>query len=287
MEKTALGKGIGAIFSDDAFVDSIKSQETLTHLAISAIKPNRFQPRKTFDDKGLEELTRSIMEKGVLQPVIVRPLKDNFHEIIAGERRWRASRLAGKTTLPVIIKHINENELLELALVENVQRRDLNPVETANGYKQLIDELGFTQEEVAQKVGKDRSSVANFVRLLKLPQEIIDMLSGESISLGHAKILLGVKSSELAIRLAKKVASENIPVRSLEKIITGLEQKNKDSNPVLPQTNEFTDMETQLKRLLQTNVKIVDKGKKGRLIINYASREDLNKIVALFCDNLE
>lgn len=209
-----LGKGLNAIFIEN---DSETEGGTVT-LKISEIEPNRTQPRKEFDEQALSELAESISQHGLLQPLLVRPLTLGGYQIVAGERRYRASRMAGLTEVPVIIKELTDTETMEIALIENLQREDLSPVEEALGYKALIDEHGFSQEEVAKSVGKSRPAVANALRLLKLPDNIMEYLKDGKISAGHARALLTLENEELMTELADEIVAKDLSVRQVEKI---------------------------------------------------------------------
>ncbi len=208
-----LGKGLNAIFIEN---DSETEGGTVT-LKISEIEPNRTQPRKEFDEQALSELAESISQHGLLQPLLVRPLTLGGYQIVAGERRYRASRMAGLTEVPVIIKELTDTETMEIALIENLQREDLSPVEEALGYKALIDEHGFSQEEVAKSVGKSRPAVANALRLLKLPDNIMEYLKDGKISAGHARALLTFENEELMTELADEIVAKDLSVRQVEK----------------------------------------------------------------------
>ena len=215
-----LGKGLNAIFIEN---DSETEGGTVT-LKISEIEPNRTQPRKEFDEQALSELAESISQHGLLQPLLVRPLTLGGYQIVAGERRYRASRMAGLTEVPVIIKELTDTETMEIALIENLQREDLSPVEEALGYKALIDEHGFSQEEVAKSVGKSRPAVANALRLLKLPDNIMEYLKDGKISAGHQRALLTLENEELMTELADEIVAKDLSVRQVEK---NLQEKNR------------------------------------------------------------
>ena len=221
VRKGGLGKGLDAIFMENA---TESSNSTVT-LKISEIEPNRNQPRRDFNDESLTELADSIAQHGVLQPLLVRPLTDGGYQIVAGERRWRACRMAGISEVPVIIRELSDSEMTELALIENLQREDLSPVEEALGYQTLMEHYHFTQDEVSKSVGKSRPAVTNALRLLNLPAEVLDMVRGGELSAGHARTLLAFPNEETMIAAAKLVIKQGISVRELEKMAKKAAQK--------------------------------------------------------------
>lgn len=293
---------------DGALAESASAQadlpaktEGLLFIDIKKIRQNPNQPRKDFKEAELNELAQSIKELGMLQPVLLRPLKsaashseDTAYEIVAGERRWRAAERAGLEKVPAIIRDLNDKESLEISIVENVQREDLNPVEEARAYELLFSEFHLSHSEIAERVGKDRSSIANMLRLLKLPAEILSFISDAKISIGHAKAILGVKEPAAQLSLAKKVIAESLSVRDLETIVArvvvldtgkssgqiGLEKKLKGDKKILP--SHFGEVEDQLRRSLSTRVAIRHKSSgRGRIEIEYFSEEELSRIVEL------
>lgn len=213
--KKALGKGIKAFIPEEY---GILKEESYTELEVDALRPSPLQPRMRFDEKGIEELAQSIRKAGVLQPIIVIPEGEQFR-ILIGERRWRAAQKAGLRKVPVLIRNIPKEQQLEVSLVENLQREELNPIEIARAYERLTEELGYTQEEVGEKVGKDRASVANFLRLLKLPSEIQESIQDGKISMGHAKILLSVEDSKAQLDLVKRIVQKGLSVRATENLV--------------------------------------------------------------------
>ena len=215
--KKALGKGIGAFIPEEY---GILKGETYSELEVEKIKPNPLQPRAKFDEASIDELAQSIRETGILQPIVVVP-EDGRYKILIGERRWRAARKAGLKKIPALVRNIPREHQLEASLIENLQREELNPIEISQGYKRLIDELGYTQEDVAGKVGKDRASVANYLRLLKLPLEIQDWVRDGKVSMGHAKVLLSVDDPRLLAALARKIMAKGLSVRDLEAQLAG------------------------------------------------------------------
>ena len=228
-KKNGLGKGLDALFIDNSTED-VKSAVKLN---INDIEPNRDQPRKHFDEAALSELADSIALHGVIQPLLVRPISDGGYQLIAGERRWRASRLAGLTEVPVVIREMTDSEAMELALIENLQREDLNPIEEAEGYKLLMDTYSLTQSEAAERVGKSRPAVANAMRLLSLPKEVLDLIKEGRISSGHGRTLLGLNDNSMMLKLCKEIEEKQISVRQLESIIKTLNnpKKDKDEKP--------------------------------------------------------
>lgn len=254
-----LGRGLSALLGDVKQVFESDSNASIglsippvKLIPIDKIRPGSQQPRKEFDPKSLNELADSIRQHGILQPIIVKPLADGNFEIIAGERRWRACQLAQKLEIPAIVRSIDEITQLELALVENLQRQDLNPVEEALGYRALIDQFGLTHEQVALKVGKDRATITNSLRLLQLPSEVLQWLSQNQLTVGHAKALLSIKERDQQIQLAKRVMEQGWSVRQLEKFVKSFNQTNKTEEPVKNQvlTESKTDvMSLQLKSL--------------------------------------
>ena len=278
VKKGGLGKGLGAIFMEN---ESEDSNSTVT-LKISEIEPNRDQPRRDFDDKALAELADSVSQHGVLQPLLVRPIIGGGYQIVAGERRWRASRMAGLQEVPVVIRELSDHETMELALIENLQREDLNPIEEAIGYKHLMDKYDMTQEEVSRVVAKSRPTVANALRLLKLPENIIDLVSNGRISAGHARTLLSFKNDQELDKAAKMVTTQDISVRDLEKIAKKANKSVQDSiNTTERRLSYFDEVEIALKEHLARKVKINGNNKKGVLEIEFYGKEDLEEIVKL------
>lgn len=270
-----LGKGLNAIFIEN---DSEDNNGSVT-LKISEIEPNRSQPRKEFDEKALSELAESISKHGLLQPLLVRPLPLGGYQIVAGERRYRACRMAGITEVPVIIRELGDTETMEIALIENLQREDLTPIEEALGYQVLIYEHGFSQEEVAQSVGKSRPAIANSLRLLKLPQSILDLVSDGKISAGHARALLTLEDEKLMQELAEEIIKKDLSVRQVEKIC---KQKPKpEKEEVLEKKPSFYSMvELALNESLGRKIKVSkNKGKQGGILqIEFYSDEELTEL---------
>ena len=270
-----LGKGLNAIFIEN---DSETEGGTVT-LKISEIEPNRTQPRKEFDEQALSELAESISQHGLLQPLLVRPLTLGGYQIVAGERRYRASRMAGLTEVPVIIKELTDTETMEIALIENLQREDLSPVEEALGYKALIDEHGFSQEEVAKSVGKSRPAVANALRLLKLPDNIMEYLKDGKISAGHARALLTRENEELMTELADEIVAKDLSVRQVEKICKKKPTVQKEEKPE-KKPSFYSMVELALSESLGRKISVSkSKGKQGGVLqIEFYSDEELTEL---------
>ena len=258
-------------------VKPLDDKDRIWSLAIDKIFPNKKQPRKDFEKEPLQELAQSIKEQGLLQPITVRKKGENF-EIIAGERRWRACQLAGLHSVPTIIKEVSDQKSMELALIENIQRENLNPVEEALAYQLLIDEHELSQQDLAQKVGKNRSTITNSLRVLTLPKEVRDTLRTGELSLGHAKVLLGIADPKLQIRLAKKTIQKKLSVRALEKEIKKSSSQDSQLGELNVSERLVQGLASDLQKALGTKVNIVYKAGKGRLEISYYSDEDLTRI---------
>lgn len=275
-KKSGLGRGLGALLSENSF-DSAGA----TVIPITEIEPNRNQPRTDFDETALNELAESIGQHGVLQPLLVRPMPNGTYQIVAGERRWRASRIAGLTELPVVIRQLDDEEVMLLALIENLQREQLNPLEEAEGYKTLRDEYGLTQESIAQRVGKSRPAVANALRILSLPDEVLDLLRDNSISTGHAKVLLSVAEDKQKL-LAELIVRNELSVRETEKQAALLQKEAKEKKQ-----SRKTVLETEAGKLLCDSlgrkVKVTHGTKKGIIEIEYYGEEDLKELTKLLC----
>lgn len=274
MAKGGLGAGLDTLFSDNASDVQIK-----TTLRTADIEPNRDQPRKHFSTETIANLADSIREHGILQPILVRPLETGGYQIVAGERRWRAARMLGLDEVPVNIKELSDVETMQIAIIENLQRENLNPVEEAAGYKELIDNYGMTQEQVGKMVGKSRSAIANSIRLLSLPEKIIKMLENGDLTAGHAKALLTYDSDEMKVAIANRAADGGMTVRQLEKMVQKSAENNGKRQPLDEKIdNYFVEMEISLKERLGRKVK-VDYGKnKGVLILEFYDKDDLAAI---------
>ena len=270
-----LGRGLDSLFADNS-VDELNP--SVNKLRIMEIEPNRDQPRKDFDEKSLSELAESIEQHGVLQPLVVRPLTNGGYQLVAGERRWRAARIAGLTEVPVVIKELTDEEVIEIAMIENLQREDLNPLEEALGYRYMMDELNITQEQAAEKVGKSRPAVANAIRLLRLPDEVQEMVKNNLISPGHARALLGFENQELMIQTAKRIVKEDLSVREVETLV-----KNSQKTPKVPKQQKrdkfFSEVELALVENLGRKVKIKESKKDaGVLEIEFFDKDDLESL---------
>ncbi len=288
-----LGKGLDSLIPNNVGEKKEKSAEKIeakvpdTVVKITMIEPNREQPRKNFDEDALQELADSIKQFGLLQPILVQDRKDHY-EIIAGERRWRASKLAGLKEVPVIIKKYSEQEIVEISLIENIQRQDLNPIEEALAYQRLLTEFHLKQDEVAERVAKSRASVTNSIRLLKLCKEVQQMLIDDMISMGHARALLGVEDADTQYTIAQKVFDEKLNVREVEKLVKNLNKpaKGKEKAQVKMQDNAldaiYSEIGENLKQKLSTKVTVSPKGNgAGKIEIEFYSHEDLDRLLEL------
>lgn len=292
-KKRGLGKGVGALFVDREPIETPQVQpqtmpegEVVVELKMMDIEPNADQPRKDFDEVALSELADSIREHGVLTPILVQKSDNGFYKIIAGERRWRASKLAGQKTIPAIVKDFDEIKVHEVALIENLQRRDLNPVEEALGYRQLMDDYKLTQEKISQRLGKNRSTIANALRLLNLDKQVLDLLAKGEISTGHAKVLVAMEDKSTQTNLAKQVVKDGLSVRELENLIKSMNKK--PSKPKKQDINlklAFETIEKRIAESLSTKVKISNSNGKGKITIDYYSNEDLERITKLLENN--
>lgn len=294
-KRGGLGKGLDSLIADkvgnsNASVETVKAKKTetdkdVTFVKIGKVEPNREQPRKNFDEDALLELSESLKQYGVLQPLLVQDKKD-YYEIIAGERRWRAAKLAGLKEVPVIIKNLTEQEIVEISLIENIQRENLNPIEEALAYKRLLNEFNLKQDEVADRVSKSRTAVTNSMRLLKLDERVQQMVIDDLISTGHARALLGIADNEQQYVLAQQIFDEKLSVRETEKLVKKL-QKQKPEKPKQPVDDSmsvfYEDMEQKLKAIMGTKVAIHQKdNQKGKIEIDYYSTDELERIMELF-----
>src|SRR2546423_1071997 len=278
MNRKPLGRGLSALISA---APSPQDNEELREIETDLIRPGQQQPRTTFDETKLEELAQSIRASGIIQPLLVRR-RGGLFELVAGERRWRAAQLAGLSRVPAIVRDIHDDNLLELALIENIQRQELNAIEEANAYKRLIESLGLTQDEVAQRVGRDRTFITNYLRILKLPNEIQTLLEQEKLTFGHARALLGVADPQTQRRLAQKICKNTWSVRETESRIRALTPRHRPSVVARPLQDDPNSRaaETKLRRRLGTQVRIVpaSPGTPGRIEIEFYSAEDLTRI---------
>lgn len=287
---SGLGRGLDAIFLDNTITENTADKEnTITTLKISLVDPKSDQPRKYFDKDALEELANSITENGLLQPILVREYGEGRYQIIAGERRFRASKLAGLTEIPAIILDRDNKSVAQIALIENIQREDLNPIEEAMAFKSLKEEYDMTQEELSERLGKSRSAIANSIRLLDLPEAILSMVASKELSAGHARTLLGVKDPEDMILLAQFVVEQDLSVRQLEEQVKKINKKKKavkeEEETEEPFVDYFREMELKIQRQLGRKVKIEDKGKKKTLTLYYEDNEDLDELLKTICGN--
>lgn len=273
-KKSGLGKGLDKLFLEN----SVDEMVATNVLPLSEIIPNKEQPRKTFDEGALQELADSITQHGVLQPLLVRPLPEGGYQLVAGERRWRASRLAGLKEVPVVVKDLSDVETMEIAIIENLQREDLNPIEEAEGLQALIDRCGFTQDEVATSVGKSRPAIANSLRLLKLPPEVRDMTREGVISAGHARALLAFDNEAMIYESAKQIVQQKLTVRDVER----LAKMKEKSAPVVKHAKRrdafYDEVELSLSEALGRKVRVLNGRGKGTLEIEFYSMEDLKDI---------
>ena len=286
--KGGLGKGLDTLIPPKKNetakkVEKVEIKKIEEYVDINKVEPNKDQPRKSFNEDSLIELSESIKQHGIVQPVVVAK-KDDYFEIIAGERRWRAAKLAGLKEVPVVIKDYSPQEIMEVALIENIQREDLNPVEEAKAYQNLIKEYNLKQEEVAERVSKSRSAITNSLRLLKLSDDVLTLLMEEEISSGHARALLGLEDSEKQLEIAEKIAKDHLSVREVEKLVKNINQPAKKTKKK-ELSNDFLyhDMEEKVKLKTGTKVRINRKSEnKGKIEIEYYSQDDLEKILGYF-----
>ena len=279
-KRGGLGKGLGAIFLENDTEDS----DSAVTLKLSDIEPNRSQPRKDFNEESLRELADSIAVHGVLQPLLVRPLPEGGYQLVAGERRWRASRMAGLFEVPVIIREMTDAEMMQISMIENLQRENLNPVEEALGYKMLQDEYGLTQDEIAKSVGKSRPVVANAMRLLNLDDEVLKLLREGRITTGHARALLGISSAEEQRRIAGMIEKNDLTVRDIERAAKSMNADKESKPPAVHKRSSFFDVvELALNEHLSRKVRVVSgKDSGGILQIEFYSEEDLGELAKLF-----
>ncbi len=284
MSKKGLGRGLESLIP----VETIQDGERVEMLSIAEIEPNRYQPRRDFDQEKLEELAESIRNHGVVQPIIVRPLRPGY-ELIAGERRWRAAQLAGLTEIPAVVRSLSDGEAMEIALIENIQRQDLNPIEEARAFQRLIAEFSLTQDEVAKRVARSRPQVTNTLRLLQLSPEIQEYVSRGTLSMGHARALLSL-NLEQQTALVTRVIKEGLSVRQVEEsvkrqqeamaTVTAKQKRTADSG-------SYRRWENELKQRLSTQVRITRSGKKGKIEVEFFSEDDLERILEILIDSKE
>lgn len=275
-KKGGLGKGLDAIFHDNARADDGGAVE----LNINELEPNRGQPRKEFSEEAMRELADSIAQHGVLQPLLVRPLLSGGYQIVAGERRWRASRMAGLTTVPALIRELTDSEVMQIALIENLQREDLKPLEEAQGYQALMEEFGFTQDEISKSVGKSRPAVTNALRLLNLPEAVRGMLARGDLSAGHARTLLSFKDEAAMLTAAKRVVAEGLSVRELEKMAKKANAEKPEAVRSTRRIRYYDEAELALRDTLNRVVHVGGTKKKGVLTIEFYGEEDLKNLLS-------
>lgn len=280
--KGGRGKGLGRGLEGLLTVDVNDPSAEIREIALRDIVRNEEQPRKVFDDDSLQELAESIKEHGVLQPVLLRPFGQQF-QLVAGERRWRASQLLGLDKIPALVREVSDREMAELSLIENLQRDDLNSVEEAMAYRRMLDDFGYTQETLAERLGKSRTYVSNTLRLLLLPKQVLDKLADKQISASHARALLSIKDSTDQLRTAEAIAKDKIPVREVELLLKKKRETRGRARRTKPelQSPELREMEEELQNRLGTKVRIWGKGVSGSIRIEYYSEEDLERLLEL------
>ncbi len=283
-KRKALGRGLEELFNieevnysnlEEKIMETVKSDE-VKDILLNEIRVNPYQPRKTFDEKALNELAESIKEHGVFQPIIVKKSIKGY-EIVAGERRYRASKIAGKTTIPAIIREFTDEEMMEIAILENLQRENLNAIEEAEAYKNLMNKLELTQEQVASRVNKSRSHITNMIGLLSLPEIVKQKIANNEITMGHARVLSKLEDNEKINSLAEKIIRENLSVRDLEELTNKEEYPRKNKITVKEKSNEYRQLEQELAEYLGTKIKIENK----KMTINYTNEQDLNRILEI------
>ena len=284
MAQRGLGKGLDSLIPASGSSESKEVKQAETMVKIAKVEPNRNQPRKNFDEDALQELADSIKQFGLLQPILVQDRKD-YYEIIAGERRWRAAKLAGLKEVPVIIRNYTDQEIVEISLIENIQREDLNPIEEAQAYRRLLEEFHLKQDEVAERVSKSRTAVTNSMRLLKLCDNVQQMIIDDMLSTGHARALIPIEDEELQLQLAQRIFDEKLSVREVEKIVKGIlrPETDKPKKEETPQNIQYIyqEIENRLKEKLSRKVEITSKGKNGtgKIEIEFYSNDDLDHLI--------
>ena len=283
-KKKALGRGLDAILVDAYIPETSDNNQGVTMVRISEVEPNAAQPRKAFDPAELEALAESLNQYGMIQPITVRMI-DGMYQIITGERRWRAARMAGLSEVPVIVITADDKKAAELALVENIQRSDLNPIEEAMGFAALIEEYGLTQEEAAKRIGKSRSAVTNSLRLLNLPESVRKMIENGDLSTGHAKVLLSMPNSEMIERAALQITTRDLSVRETEKLVQMMldAENKKTEEKIIRDVDHTRSLELLVQKKLGRTIKINEKGKKSTITIGYSDNEDLEKLLIMLC----
>jgi ParB family chromosome partitioning protein len=284
MTRKALGRGLEALLSSESI--AIENEAPL-EISVNLIDPSPLQPRSHFDDAKLKELARSISANGVVQPILVRRREGRF-ELVAGERRWRAAQEAGLIKIPVIVRELTDEKLLELSLIENIQREDLNPIEEASAYKKLIESVGLTQETVAERVGRDRSYITNYLRLLRLPEDIQQLVREGRLSTGHARTLLGLSDATVQRRIARRIIEQELSVRATERVVRGIVEPGPSPGPKDRAVNDANvrSAETRLRRRFGTQVRIIQKigSTAGRIEIEFYNKADLDRVYGLLTE---
>jgi ParB family transcriptional regulator, chromosome partitioning protein len=280
-KRPALGQGLDALIPIYEPNESTSSERSIKNVPLESLVPNSYQPRSLFSEESLRELSESIRQQGVLQPIIVRIKQDGLHEIVSGERRWRASKMAGYDTVPVIVKKLSDSESLEIALIENLQRENLNPVDTAEAYNILIDKFEYTHDFLAKRIGKDRSTITNHLRLLRLPDEIKNEIREDRLSMGHARTLLAISNISTQLKLSSKVINRKLSVRDLEKIVQNFKNKASLRSKTPNQTDSSVMLlERNLSNHLSTRVRIRQKSdKSGKIELHFHSLEELSRLL--------
>lgn len=289
MKKKALGRGLSALLSDTPETGRLEeapvAHGNMNEVAISEIEVNPFQPRKNFDKEALSELADSIKVHGIIQPVTVRKLARNQYQLISGERRFQAARLAGLKTIPVYVRSADDQQMLEMSLIENIQRENLNPIEIALSYQRLLTECNLKQDELGDRVGKNRTTVTNYLRLLKLPPDIQIALRDNKLSMGHARAIISIENSEVQLLIFKRTVREDLSVRQVEELVRSMTKVNKEKSPTNTTTassREIVQLQGKLSSHFGTKVSVKSDGRKGEIKIPFLSIEDLNRILDIF-----
>ena len=278
-KQSGLGRGLGALLDDPNLDFTQQKGGGVARVPLHRVEPNPLQPRKEFDPEALQDLADSIVEHGMIQPLTVRELPGGYYQIIAGERRWRAARLAGLEEVPVLVVEADDKKVMELALVENLQREDLNPMEEAQGYRSLMADYGLTQEEAARRVGKSRPAVANALRLLNLSEDMAELVRNGTLSPGHARALLGLKSEKLRQQAAQRIIALQLSVRQAETLCKNLDKPKEKDKPAALEVDYVAECERSLSRRLGRKVRIVNGKRKGRFELEFYGQEDLNRLL--------
>ena len=282
MAKKGLGKGLDALLATDGSAALIGGEGDVVELRLTDVEPNRSQPRKQFDEEKLQELADSIATYGVLQPIVVKKMENGFYQLIAGERRWRASRMAGVKTIPALIRSYSDQEAMEIAMIENLQREDLNPIEEARGYQEIIRLFGMKQEELAKKMGKSRPAITNALRLLRLPDSIQEKVIRGELTMGHARALLSIENPEIQERAAGQIVENRLNVRQTEQLLKRLLKEETDKRQKeYAEKPYLLEFEKKMAASYGTKVKINDRNGKGKIEISYYNEEDLERILQL------